>query len=72
METYISKVHLPVQLSRKEIAAIRRMFSGSKVKFSILKEARLEVRIQVEAEANEPQGDTQCQTDQTARKNAAR
>lgn len=48
METIDSSIFFDVQLSKLEIEAIERILSGNKVKFEVLKDAQLMVKIRVE------------------------
>jgi hypothetical protein len=43
-----SFVEFDIEISKQEIAAIRRILSGNKVKFDIEKKARLQVTVTVE------------------------
>ena len=47
MENIISTISFDVQLSQNEIEAIKRILSGNKVKFEVLKDAQLMVKIRV-------------------------
>jgi len=50
MESVASTISFDVQLSKGEIAAIRRMLSGNEVKFEVLADAQILVKIKVEVQ----------------------
>lgn len=56
MNTVIEVVSIPVQLAKSEIAAIARLYRGTKAKFEILKYAELAVTLKVEM-PKKPEGE---------------
>lgn len=48
MEYVVKEIGFQVGLSKDEIAAIRRMLSGNKLKFEVLSSAQIYVKIRVE------------------------
>jgi hypothetical protein len=44
----VTIVSIPIQLAKSEIAAIARLYRGTKAKFEILKYAELAIKVKVE------------------------
>lgn len=51
MRSIVTEISFDVQLSDRELEAIRKLLSGSKEKFQVLKDARLTVRVAVKVKA---------------------
>ena len=48
MNTVTEIVYVPVRLEKNEMTAIARLWRGSKIKFEVLKDAELAVKLKVE------------------------